>query len=71
MFQKGPGEGYGAWGKEEVLKRFPEAVCRKVCIDGHRPIYRVVVPKSCALGVSYSARDAWCDAATILMNGEQ
>lgn len=83
MFQKGPGEGYGAWGKEEVLKRVPEAKCIRIHMENHRTFYKVGVFKkgwslehNCpaseehVFGTAYSARDAWCAAAGHLMNQE-
>ncbi len=72
MFQKGPGDGFGAWGKIEVLKRFPNAVCKRARFGGFAPFYRVLAGpySSESLAAMPLARDAWCAAAERLMNAE-
>lgn len=61
---KGPMEGHGAWGKEDTLKVFPSAVCKKV--HGPYGIRGFLVydkPGGRVIGRAAGAREAWCDAA--------
>lgn len=68
MFQKGPGEGYGA-AKQEALALNPALRCRRCVVPGMGSFHRVSVltqtgPKK--IGEGKLARDAWADAVSHL-----
>lgn len=70
-FQKGPGYGYNAWGKIDVLERFPKAICQREQF-AVGPVYRVYKePDSViVIATALSARNAWCLAADRIGDGE-
>ena len=55
-FEKGPGEGYGAWGRVEVLERFPNAICKLEIHPRGLVVYRVYEePGGLPVGTAWSA----------------
>lgn len=64
MFERGPGHGFGAWAKEETLRRFPNAVCRRENRAGIQ-CFTVYADKSESrvLAIDASARGAWSKAS--------
>lgn len=57
MFQRGPGEGYGA-ARDEVLAREPGATCRRSDLGGIRH-YRIFVHDEDVACGDMSSRGAW------------
>lgn len=73
MFQRGPGEGYGAYAKEAVREKYPHARCRRMHVGVRNLRYMVFATpaaeiKGKALGGGPNAVQAWMNAEAATRN---